>query len=145
LHIQSNSGSENRPRLGVKKPSLKCLPLAALSIILALLIVTPSTGFSNDKKKDPDEIGNRDVGKGVNFYSLEKEIGLGKVLAQEVERQAKIINDPVIAEYVNRVGQEPGPQLRCEGTVHDPRDRQRRGECVRLAGRILLRELWPDS
>ena len=58
-----------------------------------------------NKKKDPDDIGNRDVGKGVNFYSLEKEIGLGKQLAQEVERQAKIIDDPVIAEYVNRVGQ----------------------------------------
>ncbi len=31
-----------------------------------------------DKKKDPDEIGNRDVGKGVNFYSIEKEIALGQ-------------------------------------------------------------------
>ena len=61
--------------------------------------------FAADKKKDPDEIGNRDVGKGVNFYSLEKEIALGKGLAQEVERQAKIIDDPVIAEYINRVGQ----------------------------------------
>ena len=61
--------------------------------------------FAADKKKDPNEIGNRDVGKGVNFYSLEKEIALGKGLAQEVERQAKIIDDPVIAEYVNRVGQ----------------------------------------
>src|SRR5437868_1050707 len=65
-------------------------------------------GFSllaADKKKDPDEIGNRDVGKGVNFYSIEKEIALGKGLAQDVERQAKIIDDPVIAEYVNRLGQ----------------------------------------
>jgi beta-barrel assembly-enhancing protease len=60
---------------------------------------------NKNKKKDPEEIGNRDVGKGVNFYSLEKEIGLGKQLAQEVERQAKIVDDPVIAEYVNRVGQ----------------------------------------
>jgi predicted Zn-dependent protease len=57
------------------------------------------------KKKDPDEIGNRDVAKGANFYSLEKEIALGKQLAQEVERQAKIIDDPIVAEYVNRVGQ----------------------------------------
>src|SRR5712691_1767426 len=57
------------------------------------------------KKKDPDEIGNRDVGTGLNWYSIEKEISLGKGLAQEVEKQAKIINDPVIAEYVNRVGQ----------------------------------------
>jgi predicted Zn-dependent protease len=61
--------------------------------------------LAKDKKKDPEEIGNRDVGKGVNFYSLEKEIALGKQLAQEVEREAKIIDDPVIAEYVNRVGQ----------------------------------------
>ena len=58
-----------------------------------------------NKKKDPDEIGNRDVGKGVNFYSIEKEIALGKQVAQEIERQAKVIDDPVISEYVNRVGQ----------------------------------------
>src|SRR2546422_497300 len=75
-----------------------------LTFVLAATIAgTPS--FAKDKKKDPEEIGNRDVGKGVNFYSLEKEIALGKQLAQEVERQAKIIDDPVIAEYVNRVGQ----------------------------------------
>src|SRR5262245_20767773 len=60
---------------------------------------------NTNKTEDPDEIGNREVGKGVNFYSLEKEIALGKGLAQEVERQAKIIDDPIIAEYVNRVGQ----------------------------------------
>src|ERR1035441_8762273 len=58
-----------------------------------------------DSKKDPDKIGDRDIGKGVNFYSLDKEIALGKQMAQEVERQAKIVDDPIIAEYVNRVGQ----------------------------------------
>src|ERR1700758_916588 len=73
------------------------------SVILASALITP--GYSGNKKKDPDEIGNRNVGKGVNFYSIEKEIALGKGLAQDVERQAKIIDDPVIAEYVNRVGQ----------------------------------------
>src|SRR5512140_2102751 len=76
----------------------------SLALVVAIALVAPSS-FAADKKKDPDEIGNRDVGKGVNFYSLEKEIALGKQLAQEVERQAKIIDDPVIAEYVNRVGQ----------------------------------------
>ena len=76
----------------------------SLALVVAITLVAPSS-FGSDKKKDPDEIGNRDVGKGVNFYSLEKEIALGKQLAQEVERQAKIIDDPVIAEYVNRVGQ----------------------------------------
>jgi beta-barrel assembly-enhancing protease len=64
-----------------------------------------AAGVAKDKKDDPEEIGNRDVGKGVNFYSLEKEIALGKQIAQEVEHQAKIIDDPTIAEYINRVGQ----------------------------------------
>ena len=76
---------------------------SALACSVLLLFTIGAAG--KDKKKDPDEIGNRDVGKGVNFYSIEKEIALGKGLAQEVERQAKIIDDPVIAEYVNRVGQ----------------------------------------
>ena len=67
--------------------------------------VTKKTKDTKDKKKDPDAIGDRDIGKGVNFYSLDKEIALGKQMAQEVERQAKIVDDPIIAEYVNRVGQ----------------------------------------
>src|SRR5580765_7162035 len=75
------------------------------ALALAVLVTISSAVAAKDKKKDPDEIGNRDVGKGVNFYSIEKEIALGKALAQDVERQAKIIDDPVIAEYVNRVGQ----------------------------------------
>ncbi|MBS1831601.1 MAG: M48 family metalloprotease [Acidobacteria bacterium] len=58
-----------------------------------------------DKKKDVEAIGDRDVGKGINWISLEKEIAMGKSYAQEIERQAKVVDDPVIAEYVNRVGQ----------------------------------------
>jgi len=79
--------------------------LAVPVAFLAALTLLPNLSFADDKKNDPDEIGNRDVGKGVNFWSLEKEIALGKRLAQEVERQAKIIDDPIVAEYVNRVGQ----------------------------------------
>ena len=77
-----------------------------LSVVIGVVL---TAGLAKEKKKDPnkdpEEIGNRDVGKGVNFYSLEREIALGKQMAQEVERQAKIIDDPVIAEYVNRLGQ----------------------------------------
>jgi len=76
-----------------------------LAVALALNLSGFCAFAGDDKKKDPDAIGDRDVGSGINFYSLEKEIALGKQLAQEVERQAKIIDDPVIAEYVNRVGQ----------------------------------------
>jgi len=58
-----------------------------------------------NSKEDVEAIGNRGIGKGVNFYSLEREIALGKSLAQEVERSSKLIDDPVVVEYVNRVGQ----------------------------------------
>jgi predicted Zn-dependent protease len=63
------------------------------------------TVHPKNSKEDVDAIGNRNVGKGVNFYSLEHEIALGKSLAQEVERSSKLIDDPVVTEYVNRVGQ----------------------------------------
>src|SRR5215469_2882169 len=79
--------------------------LLAAALAAPLFVVNPA--LADDKKKDPDEIGNRDVSKGIvpNWYSIEKEIALGKQMAQEVERQAKIVDDPIIAEYVNRVGQ----------------------------------------
>ena len=87
----------------------RCLPLA-----LALLVGSAAFAKDNDSqnkqrskspKKDVEAIGERDVGKGVNFYSIEKEIAMGKRMAQDVERHSKIVDDPVIAEYVNRVGQ----------------------------------------
>jgi predicted Zn-dependent protease len=78
-------------------------------VLVCLLGVVAGVGFAQDssrnKKDDPAQIGNRDVGKGVNLYSLEKEMALGKQLAQEVQRQAKVLDDPLIAEYINRIGQ----------------------------------------
>jgi len=75
------------------------------ALLLSFSLLSVPLSFADDKEKNPDAIGDRDVGKGVNFYSLEKEIAIGKQMAQQVERQAKIIDDPTIAEYVNRVGQ----------------------------------------
>src|SRR5271165_6841565 len=63
------------------------------------------TVHPKNSKEDVEAIGNRNPGKGINFYSLEHEIALGKGLAQEVERTSKLIDDPVVVEYVNRVGQ----------------------------------------
>jgi len=66
---------------------------------------TTMKGVKPGSEKDVNTIGNRGVGKGVNMYSLEREIALGKQAAMEVEKTAKMINDPVVTEYVNRVGQ----------------------------------------
>jgi beta-barrel assembly-enhancing protease len=73
--------------------------------LLAAVIALAGSLAAQDKKKDPDQIGNRDVGKGVNFYSIQKEIALGKAMAQQVMQNARVIDDPVISEYVNRVAQ----------------------------------------
>ena len=58
-----------------------------------------------NSKDDVEAIGNRKVSCHMNWFSIEKEIALGKSLAQEVERSSKMIDDPVVTEYVNRVGQ----------------------------------------
>src|SRR5262249_8695150 len=58
-----------------------------------------------NSKEDVEAIGDRKVSCHMNWFSLEKEIALGKRLAQEVERSSKLIDDSVVTEYVNRVGQ----------------------------------------
>ena len=58
-------------------------------------------------RKDVDAIGNRKVGgRGMgNWYSLETEIKMGKQYAMQVEQSVKLVQDPVVNEYVNRIGQ----------------------------------------
>jgi len=82
---------------------MRSVPAAILAAALAVL---PVSATDNKKPKDdPNQIGNRDVGKCLNFFSIEKEIALGKQLSEEVKRQARMNGDPLISEYVNRVGQ----------------------------------------
>ena len=58
-------------------------------------------------KDDIDAIGNRDIGgRGLgNWYSLETEIRVGKEYAQMIDSTVRLVQDPVITEYVNRIGQ----------------------------------------
>jgi predicted Zn-dependent protease len=54
-----------------------------------------------------DAIGNRKVGgRGLgDWYSLETEIRMGKQYSMQVENSVKMVQDPVVTEYVNRIGQ----------------------------------------
>ncbi len=68
----------------------------------------PVKVYHDGSLRDFEAIGNRKVGcdRGIgNWYSLEKQIAMGKQYSQQVESSAKLIKDPVITEYVNRVGQ----------------------------------------
>lgn len=66
-----------------------------------------STGVKPGSKDDVSAIGNRKMGgRGVgNWYSLEKEIALGKQYAQEIDTTVKFVTDEGVSEYINRVGQ----------------------------------------
>jgi hypothetical protein len=57
--------------------------------------------------EDVSAVGNRDIGgRGVgNWYSTDSEIKMGRQYAAEIEKSTKFINDSVITEYVNRIGQ----------------------------------------
>jgi hypothetical protein len=58
--------------------------------------------------ENPAMIGKRNINKGFGGWlggSQEKEIALGRQLAAEIETQIKFVEDPIVAEYVNRVGQ----------------------------------------
>jgi predicted Zn-dependent protease len=57
--------------------------------------------------EDVNAVGTRNIGgRGVgNWYSTEGEIKMGKQYADQIEKSTKLINDPVVTEYVNRIGQ----------------------------------------
>lgn len=91
------------------------LRLTMAVVLVAVTTLTPVLASAPQERKidkddaDIENIGNRDINDGTfsnwNFTSLEKEIALGRELAAEIERQVRLVDDPVISEYVNRVGQ----------------------------------------
>ena len=73
----------------------------------------PSPGESLDphikpgSEDDVNAVGTRNIGgRGMgNWYSTDWEIRNGKSYSMEIEKSAHLVTDPVIVEYVNRVGQ----------------------------------------
>ncbi len=57
--------------------------------------------------EDVNAVGNRDIGgRGLgNWYSTDTEIKMGKTYADQIEKSTRFITDPVVTEYVNRIGQ----------------------------------------
>ncbi|RPJ55614.1 MAG: peptidase M48 [Acidobacteria bacterium] len=77
--------------------------------LVVMLLLTPA-GFADRKHGDVEKIGNRDINGRIagifpNFVSLEKEIQIGAQYAEMFEQTARLVEDPVVVEYVDRVGQ----------------------------------------
>ncbi|MFN7828075.1 MAG: M48 family metallopeptidase [Acidobacteriota bacterium] len=63
--------------------------------------IEPLSEFEN-----PEMIGKRNINKmQINFYNFDKEVAIGRQFAREVDQSAKLVEDPVIVEYINKVGQ----------------------------------------
>ncbi|HEX4038228.1 MAG TPA: M48 family metallopeptidase [Acidobacteriaceae bacterium] len=64
-------------------------------------------GVKSGSIEDVNAVGTRNIGaRGMgNWYSTESEIKMGKQYADEIEKSTKFITDPVVTEYVNRIGQ----------------------------------------
>jgi predicted Zn-dependent protease len=73
-------------------------------------VIEPGSQKVNVKSgsiEDVSAVGNRDIGaRGIgNWYSTDTEIKMGRQYSAEVEKSTKLITDPVVTEYVNRIGQ----------------------------------------
>jgi predicted Zn-dependent protease len=82
---------------------MKITKAAGILLLTGLLAFSPGA-FAGSDKNDVDQIGDRKVAH-RSIISQEKEIAIGKQYATEVEKQSKIVKDPVVAEYVNRIAQ----------------------------------------
>lgn len=81
------------------------------SFLLILAMLLAPAAYAGRKHGDVDKIGNRDINGRIagifpNFVSLEKEIQIGAQYAQFFEQTARLVEDPVVSEYVDRVGQQ---------------------------------------
>ena len=79
-------------------------PRLVTSLLILVLFWAALPGRAEDKKDDVDDIGDRKVAH-RSIISQEKEIAIGKQYADQIDEEAKMLKDPVINEYVNRVAQ----------------------------------------
>ncbi len=102
--------------MGFLKLWILALAVTLASSLAARAADKPQTGTADPSEtkyhdgsiNDLSAIGNRNVGcgRGIgNWYSIEKQIALGKGFADQISRTAKMVQDPVVTEYVNRIGQ----------------------------------------
>lgn len=89
---------------------MKVQPSTTLSIVafvawscVALAAPLPQSKERSKSDADINAIGHRQISRDVNFYSLEHEKELGAAASEEVERSSKLVRDPAVTDYIERV------------------------------------------
>jgi beta-barrel assembly-enhancing protease len=92
---------------------MRCYYKSNTLILFGLLVLWPAIGFSQQqqrgqslcKNENPLFIGKRNINKNqINFYSVGKQIALGRQLAQEFEKQSRLIVDAGLNVYLKNLG-----------------------------------------
>ncbi|MGH9438764.1 MAG: M48 family metallopeptidase [Terriglobia bacterium] len=73
-------------------------------LLIAVLLMAALPLAAENKKDNVNDIGNRKVAS-WSIISLQKEVAIGKQYADQIDHSAKLIKDPVVNEYVNRLAQ----------------------------------------
>ncbi len=113
---QTGSSPEGgvKPGTSPTDPTSKRKPLpAAGDTASAKADAIPSPGedlnphIKKGSEDDVDAVGTRNIGgRGMgNWFSTNWEISNGKQYSMEIEKSSHLVTDPVVVEYVNRVGQ----------------------------------------
>ena len=86
----------------VMKPRQWLKRMAGTAAVLYLALHMPARADTD--KDDVDKIGDRNVVH-KSIISTEKEIAIGRQYAEQIDKTAKLVKDPVVTEYVNRIAQ----------------------------------------
>src|SRR5437879_4060139 len=99
LALGQTGSSQQVSQTSVSIPSTISAPAASVSVAQH-----PVKSYHDGSVRDIDAIGNRNIGcqrSMGNWYSIEKQIAMGKEYSMQVESTSKLVRDPVITEYVN--------------------------------------------
>src|SRR6516165_4121542 len=86
----------------VMKPRQWLKRMAGTAAVLYLALNVPARAGSD--KNDVNKIGDRNIAH-KSIISTEKEIAIGRGYADQIDKTAKLVKDPVVTEYVNRIAQ----------------------------------------
>ena len=93
-----------------------------VGFLLFLVLLFPLQAFAGRKHEDVEDIGNRKINGKVafffpNFVSLEKEIQMGAEYAQVMEQTLRLVEDPVVTEYIDGLAPGDRKALGCQGPL----------------------------